>query len=301
MLPEDARDRVLARMRAAQQAICDGLTELDGSPFRESAWERPGGGGGWSRVLEGGSVIEKGGVNVSAVHGVLPPDAAAAMRERKANVPAAATFYATGLSLVLHPLSPQIPTVHANWRFLHVDGGDWWFGGGSDLTPWLLDEADARHFHGVWKAVCDRHPVADHGAFKAACDRYFFNRHRGESRGVGGIFFDDLGGDFDGLFAFVSDCLAHFLDAWVPIATRHGSDAWDEADRLWQLRRRSRYAEFNLVWDRGTLFGLRTDARVESVLMSLPPVCRWDVDVQPRPGTSEERLVEVLRAPRDWV
>jgi coproporphyrinogen III oxidase len=299
VLPDDARSRVIARMRVAQDAICAAISALDGTPFRETAWDRPGGGGGWSRVLEGGPVVEKGGVNVSAVHGALPADAAAAMRERTGRDGNA--FFATGLSLVIHPRSPRVPIVHANWRFLEIDSGDWWFGGGSDLTPCLLDEDDARHFHGVWKAVCDRHAVADHGAMKRACDRYFTNRHRGEARGVGGIFFDDLTGDFEAVLAFVSDGLDHFCPAWLPLAEQHHRDATDEDDRLWQLRRRSRYAEFNLVWDRGTLFGLRTDARVESVLMSLPPLCRWDVDVAPRPGTDEERLVDVLRNPRDWV
>lgn len=294
------RKRMSELVHAVQNEVCAAVTALDGSQFREDVWERPGGGGGWSRVLEGGPIIEKGGVNVSAVHGVLPPEAAKAMRVRRTELPPEPVFFATGISLVLHPRSPRVPTVHANFRYLDVSGGGWWFGGGADLTPWLYDEADATHFHSVWKSTCDRHDVGFYPTFKATCDRYFHLAHRGETRGVGGIFFDDLEGDFDRSFGFVADCARSVVAAWLPIAERRRNVPTDEADRLWQLRRRSRYAEFNLVYDRGTTFGLKTDARVESVLMSMPPLCRWDVDVVPRAGTDEERLVEVLRKPREW-
>ncbi len=286
-----------------QDAICDAVSALDGRAFVEQRWERPGGGGGRSRLLEGGDVIEKGGVNVSIVEGDLPAEAAASMRSRVENLPENPVFHAVGISLVLHPRNPWVPAVHANFRRFAIQGGPWWYGGGADLTPNALDVADAIHFHGVWQAVCRRHAgVADHAAFKAWCDRYFFIGHRGEARGIGGIFFDDVRAETESApLAFVTDCAGSFLDSWLPLAERHHREPVSDADRAWQLHRRSRYAEFNLVYDRGTTFGLRTGARVASVLMSLPPLCTWTGDDPTPPGDAQRALVDVLRKPVDWV
>ncbi|HEX8909476.1 MAG TPA: oxygen-dependent coproporphyrinogen oxidase, partial [Anaeromyxobacteraceae bacterium] len=208
-------------------------------------------------------------------------------------------FAAAGLSVVLHPLSPMVPTTHANFRLI-VQGEKAWFGGGSDLTPFYLFEEDAAHFHRTWRAACDRHDRALYPRLKERCDRYFFLPHRGEARGVGGIFFDDLGGDLRRAHALVLDLAEAFLPAWLPIAERRRGSAHGEPERVWQEIRRGRYVEFNLLHDRGTVFGLETGGRTESILMSLPPRARWMYDHQPAPGSPEARLVEVLRHPRDW-
>jgi len=208
-------------------------------------------------------------------------------------------FYATGVSLVIHPRNPYVPTVHANFRYFEK-GDAWWFGGGADLTPYYLFEEDARHFHATLKAACDRHGAAHYAAFKAACDDYFVIAHRRERRGVGGIFFDYLGGDAEARFAMVADLGKAFLPAYLPIVERRGNTPYGERERAWQLLRRGRYVEFNLVYDRGTLFGLRTDGRIESILMSLPPLARWESLPDPDPASAEAKLLEVLRTPRDW-
>jgi coproporphyrinogen III oxidase len=209
-------------------------------------------------------------------------------------------FTAAGISLVLHPRNPHMPTVHANFRFL-TKGDRRWFGGGADLTPYYPVRADAIHFHQVWKTVCTRHPApVDYAKFKKWCDEYFFLPHRNEARGVGGIFFDYLEGDFDALFNFVRDCGDHFLEAYLPIARRRKDDAYGDAHRRFQEYRRGRYAEFNLIYDRGTTFGLKTGGRVESILMSLPPVVRWIYDYRAEPGSPEAELVEHYLKPRDW-
>jgi coproporphyrinogen III oxidase len=201
---------------------------------------------------------------------------------------------------VLHPRSPMVPTVHANWRFL-TRGARQWFGGGADLTPYYPFRDDVIHFHRTWKRVCDRHPdVADHGRFKKWCDEYFYLVHRNEPRGVGGIFFDYLEGDLAGLFAFVEDCGNHFLDAYLPIARRRKDEPYTEAQRRFQEYRRGRYVEFNLIYDRGTIFGLKTGGRIESILMSLPPVARWVYDFHPQPGSYEAELYDVYLKPHDW-
>jgi coproporphyrinogen III oxidase len=209
-------------------------------------------------------------------------------------------FYATGVSLVLHPRSPRVPTVHANFR--HIAKGDRaWFGGGADLTPYYPVREDVVHFHRTWKAVCDRHAaVADYRAMKEECDRYFHLPHRGETRGVGGIFFDYVGDDLEAVFEFVRDAGDHFLDSFVPIAGRRKDEPYGDREREWQLFRRGRYVEFNLLYDRGTLFGLKTGGRTESILMSLPPQVKWGYDVRPEPGSPEAELVEVYLKPRDW-
>jgi len=201
--------------------------------------------------------------------------------------------------VVLHPVSPRVPTAHVNVRLL-VHGSRAWFGGGADLTPHYLVEEDVRHFHRTWRALCDRHDPAWYPRFKAACDAYFFLPHRGEHRGVGGIFFEDLGGDPWRELEFVAEVGPAFLEAWLPIAGRRRDEPWGEREREWQEIRRGRYVEFNLLHDRGTVFGLETGGRTESILMSLPPVVRWRYDHHPEPGSPESRLLEVIRTPRDW-
>ena len=257
-------------------------------------------------ILADGEVFEKGGVNVSCVYGELSESFAS-------ELPGAGRgFFATGVSLVIHPRSPQVPTVHANFRYLEKGDDDervCWFGGGADLTPWILYEEDAVHFHRTWKNACDRHPIGDYRRFKKWCDDYFYLKHRGERRGVGGIFFDYLGldaergtpADPDEVFTFVRDAADQFVEAYAPIVTRRKGLAYSEADRDWQLRRRSRYVEFNLLYDRGTVFGLRTGGRVESILMSLPNIAHWNYDDRPEPGTAQAELIDVLRNPRDWL
>jgi coproporphyrinogen III oxidase len=281
--------------RALQDRICYGLESADGTGrFREDLWQREGGGGGRTRVLEEGSVFEKAGVNFSDVHGEFSEEFAA-------QVPGEGrAFTATGISLVLHPRNPFVPTVHANFRFL-TKGSKQWFGGGADLTPYYPFRADVIHFHRVWKDVCERHgPPVDYHRFKTWCDEYFFLKHRNEPRGVGGIFFDYLEGDLESLFRFVQDAGDHFLDAYVPIVERRKGLPYTERERAFQEFRRGRYVEFNLIYDRGTLFGLKTGGRIESILMSLPPTVRWLYDFQPEPGSPEAELYAVYLRPRDW-
>ncbi len=277
-----------------QDRICGGLEGLDGQArFREDLWQREGGGGGRTRVLIDGGVFEKAGVNFSAVSGQMAEEFAA-------QVPGSGRdFTAAGISLVLHPSSPLVPTVHANFRFL-TKGDRQWFGGGADLTPYYPFREDVIHFHRTWKAVCDRHgPPVDHARFKKWCDAYFYLAHRAEPRGVGGIFFDYLEGDLEALFAFVRDCGDAFLSAYLPIARRRKDLPWTERQRAFQEFRRGRYVEFNLIYDRGTLFGLKTGGRIESILMSLPPLVRWPYDYRPEPGSPEGQLYDFL-TPRDW-
>lgn len=291
----EQKQRAVALFRDLQDRIAAALEDLDGRQrFREDAWERPGGGGGRSRVLADGGVFEKAGVNFSEVHGEMSPEFAA-------QVPGEGRrFTATGVSLVLHPHSPLVPTVHANFRFL-TKGDNQWFGGGSDLTPYYPYRADVIHFHRVWKRVCGRHgPPVDYPRFKTWCDEYFYLPHRGEARGVGGIFFDYLEGDFDRLLAFVQDCGLAFLDAYLPIARRRKDEAYTAEQRAFQEYRRGRYVEFNLLYDRGTVFGLKTGGRVESILMSLPPRVRWVYDYHPAPGSREAELTDHYLKPRDW-
>jgi coproporphyrinogen III oxidase len=286
-------DAASAYFRDLQDRICTRVAAVDGTSFREDAWERPGGGGGRTRVLADGGVFEKAGVNWSLVHGEMSAELAA-------QVPGSGRqFVATGVSLVLHPRSPMVPTVHANFRFL-VKGDKQWFGGGGDLTPYYPFREDVIHFHRAWKSACDRHPApVDHARFKKWCDEYFYLPHRQEARGVGGIFFDHLEGDFAALFAFVRDAGDSFLPAYLPIVERRNGLPYSERERAFQEYRRGRYAEFNLIYDRGTIFGLKTSGRTESILMSLPPVVRWVYDWRPEPGSREAELYEVLK-PRDW-
>jgi coproporphyrinogen III oxidase len=279
-----------------QNRICAALTQFDGQgSFCEDAWTRPGGGGGRTRVLTGGGVFEKAGVNFSEVFGDMPD----ALAGQLPGDDEGREFTATGLSLVLHPHNPLVPAVHANFRYL-TRGKKWWFGGGADLTPYYPFREDIIHFHKTWKAVCQRHgPPVDYRRFKKWCDEYFYLPHRAEPRGVGGIFFDYLDGNFPALFAFVRDAGDEFLNAYLPIARRRKDEPYTPQQRAWQEFRRGRYVEFNLIYDRGTLFGLKTGGRTESILMSLPPVARWHYDYQAAPGTSEAELIEALQ-PRDW-
>ncbi len=283
-----------AFFRDLQDRLCAGLEAVDGGGrFREDLWQRAGGGGGRTRILVEGGVFEKAGVNFSDVFGEFSEEFAAQVPGEGRD------FTAAGISLVLHPRNPHVPTVHANFRFL-TKGTKQWFGGGSDLTPYYPVREDVIHFHRAWRAVCSRHgPPVDYARFKKWCDDYFHLPHRGEARGVGGIFFDYLEGDFDPLFAFVQDCGNAFLEAYVPIVRRGKDLAYTVEQRAFQEFRRGRYVEFNLLYDRGTLFGLKTGGRVESILMSLPPVVRWHYDYRLEPGSQEAELYEFLK-PRDW-
>ncbi len=286
--------RAVEYFRGLQERICAALEDVDGMPFREDSWQRPGGGGGRTRVLIEGGVFEKAGVNFSEVFGELSPEFANQIPGEGAN------FTATGISLVLHPRSPLVPTVHANFRFLSK-GGRSWFGGGADLTPYYPFLEDVIGFHQTWKSVCTKHaPLVDYRKMKEDCDKYFFLPHRDEPRGVGGIFFDYFEGDLEKIFAFVRAAGDAFTSAYLPIVRRRKDLAYNERQRRFQLFRRGRYVEFNLLYDRGTLFGLKTGGRVESILMSLPPNVRWEYDFQAKPGSPEAELYEVYLKPRDW-
>lgn len=311
MSPGTLRDEVSARMERLHDETTAFFTRLDrGGRFREDRWDRPGGGGGVARVLADGTTFEKAGINRSAVSGVLPPGAAQRLGARGAAAEET-HFYATGVSLVVHPRSPMVPTVHLNVRYFDLADAegrmmDAWFGGGTDLTPTYPFPEDAVHFHRALKAVCDRHHPAFYPRFKAWCDHYFVNTHRGdERRGVGGIFFDNLrdgegGLDAERLLAFVMDVGGALPAAYEPIVERRRDLPYGERERRFQLARRGRYVEFNLVHDRGTVFGLQTNARIESVLMSLPPLAAWEYAPEYAPGSFEAELMAMLE-PRDWV
>lgn len=298
------REEMTHLVRSRQDEICGALAELDGTEFRSDEWEREGGGGGTSRIIQDGNVFEKAGVNVSVVEGELSEEAA---REMGGGTHIEdLSFFAAGLSMVLHPYNPMAPTFHANYRYFERgeegEPGGWWFGGGSDLTPAYLFEEDARHFHKTLKETCDDHDPGYYPEFKEWCDEYFYIDHRGEHRGVGGIFFDNLNdGPQEELYAFVEDCADSILPSYMPIVERRHGMAYEDHQRRWQRLRRGRYVEFNLVYDRGTKFGLRTGGRTESILMSLPLHARWEYDHRADPDSPEARMLEVLEEPRDWV
>jgi coproporphyrinogen III oxidase len=277
-----------------QERICAALEEVDGGArFREDCWERPGGGGGRTRVISEGNVFEKGGVNFSQVFGEFPPDFARQLPGDGVH------FTAVGISLVIHPRSPLVPTVHANFRFL-TQGNKGWFGGGADLTPYYPYREDVIHFHKVWKRVCQRHAaVANYAEMKKACDEYFYLKHRQEARGVGGIFFDYAEAS-EAMFAFVREAGDAFLESYLPIVQRRKDLPYTPQQRWFQEYRRGRYVEFNLIYDRGTVFGLRTQGRIESILMSLPPVVRYVYDYRPEPGSREAELTEYWLIPQNW-
>jgi coproporphyrinogen III oxidase len=284
-----------------QNRIVARLTELDGIAFRRDSWQREAGGGGTSCVIENGHLFERGGVNFSHVMGErLPPSASAGRPEL-----AGRSFQAMGVSLVLHPRNPYVPTVHLNVRFFLAEQAGaqpvWWFGGGMDLTPYYGFEEDAVHFHRTCRAALAPFGAQWHPRFKQWCDEYFHLKHRGEPRGVGGVFFDDLSEPgFDTSFAMMRGVGDGFLDAYVPIVERRRQIAYGERERDFQAYRRGRYVEFNLVFDRGTLFGLQTGGRTESILMSLPPIVKWRYDWQPEAGSAEAQLYEKFLRPRDW-
>lgn len=295
MRRQEHHRRAVAHFQDLQDRLCTALEQLDGqATFRQDVWERPGGGGGRSRVLSNGGVFEKAGVNFSEVFGQFSEEFAAQIPGQGLE------FTATGISLVLHPRSPMVPTVHANFRYL-TKGEKEWFGGGADLTPYYPFREDVIHFHRTWKRVCTAHRgVADYPRLKQWCDEYFFLAHRGEPRGVGGIFFDYLETEWEATFAFVRACGDAFLEAYAPIVQRRRNEPYGPREKAFQELRRGRYVEFNLLYDRGTMFGLKTGGRVESILMSLPPVVRWQYDYRPEPGSREAELFEVYLPPRDW-
>lgn len=287
-----------------QDRITKALEDLDGkATFKQDIWKRSEGGGGRTRTMEDGAVIEKGGVNISAVHGVLPKSMQAYFNVGDVD------FYACGLSLVIHPKNPMAPTVHANWRYFEMYDKqgvilDQWFGGGQDLTPYYLFESDATHFHNVCKRVCDAHDTSFYPEYKHKCDAYFYNAHRGEARGIGGLFFDYCKASekrtIKNWFDFVTDVGDSFLEAYLPILERRKDSSYTLKNCDWQQIRRGRYVEFNLVHDKGTLFGLKTNGRIESILMSLPPKVQWRYDHHPEEHSTEALLIEVLKSPKDW-
>ncbi|TCK67731.1 coproporphyrinogen oxidase [Winogradskyella wandonensis] len=305
MQDQKIKDKFYDYIQNLQDQITSRLEEVDGlARFHEDLWNRPEGGGGRTRVIENGRVFEKGGVNISAVHGELPKTMQQHFGVKDAN------FFACGLSLVLHPKNPMVPTVHANWRYFEMydangNIADQWFGGGQDLTPYYLFEDDAKHFHQTCKTACDRHNPEFYAKYKARCDEYFYNAHRNEARGIGGLFFDYCKAtdemSMNDWFNFVTEVGDSFLEAYVPIVEKRKDLDYSKMQRDWQEIRRGRYVEFNLVHDKGTLFGLKTNGRIESILMSLPPHVQWVYDHQPEPGSEEEKLIKVLQEPKEWL
>jgi len=299
------KDKFSAYIEQLQDRITDCLEKTDGKArFVEDVWSRKEGGGGRTRVIENGAVFEKGGVNISKVHGALPESMQKYLGVSKAN------FFACGLSLVMHPKNPMVPTVHANWRYFELYDKennivDQWFGGGQDLTPYYLFEEDAVHFHQTCKQACDKHRPEFYGNYKKKCDTYFRNTHRNEARGIGGLFFDYCRADetfsLDNWYEFVTEVGDSFLDSYTPIVEKRKELKYTSEQRNWQEIRRGRYVEFNLVHDKGTLFGLKTNGRIESILMSLPPTVQWKYDHHPEKGSEEEKLIEVLQHPKDWI
>ncbi len=297
------RGAVREWLTGLQQRLVDAIEQADGrGRFGRDRWDRPGGGGGESRVLKAGALIEQGGVNFSDVAGEQLPAAATQGRPTLAGAP----FSGMGVSLVLHPLNPHVPTTHLNLRFFLAEPAGaapaWWFGGGFDLTPCYPVLEDVRHWHRTARAACTDCPVGTWERYKAWCDRYFFLPHRNETRGVGGLFFDDLNDwGFEACFAFAQRAGEAFLEAYLPIVERRRGAHFGAREREFQLYRRGRYAEFNLLYDRGTLFGLQSGGRTESILMSLPPLARWEYGWQPEPGSPEEALARDWLRPRDWL
>ena len=321
--PENAKDRVRQMMQGLQDEICQALEQVDGvGKFRQDAWEREEGGGGRSRVMRDGDVFEQGGVGFSEVWGThLPPSILAQRPDAEGH-----RWFATGTSMVLHPRNPYVPTVHLNYRYFEA-GPVWWFGGGIDLTPYYPFAEDVKQFHLTMKQAADSHNPEYYPVFKRWCDEYFYLKHRNETRGVGGIFFDYQDGQgqlyrgsdpegpagkynqqigkpsprsWEDIFSFARDCGKAFLPAYLPIVEKRREMEYSDRQRNFQLYRRGRYVEFNLVYDRGTIFGLQTNGRTESILMSLPPLVRWEYGYQPEPNTPESELYETYLKPQDW-
>ncbi|MBP6334077.1 MAG: oxygen-dependent coproporphyrinogen oxidase [Bacteroidia bacterium] len=295
------KEAIASEFMYAQDRICSSLELLDGSKtFHEDPWVRPEGGGGRSRIIERGKVIEKGGVNFSKVFGEVP----AFMKAETKKTKEAKIFFATGVSIVIHPLSPWVPIIHMNIRYFENDNGDSWFGGGIDLTPHYVDPVDAKYFHQSLKELCSLHQVADYSVFKKEADDYFFIRHREETRGIGGIFFDHLRpgthGTKEQLLAFVLGLANLFSPLYTELVQRKMKLSYGEPEKKWQHLRRGRYVEFNLVYDRGTKFGLETNGRTESILMSLPPIAYWEYNFVPGPASKEHETTSLLRKGIDW-
>ena len=300
------RERVFEVMRQGQTKLIAAFEAVDGAAtFHPHDWQRPGGGGGWARALVDGAVFEKAGVNVSAVMGERVPPSLAKQHPGTEGKP----WFACGISMVLHPQNPYVPAFHANYRYFEVgaEGTEneiWWFGGGADMTPSYASEEDIRHFHTTLKAQCERHVQADYDTFKKTCDDYFYIKHRHEMRGVGGIFFDELSpvgqGDWEADLLHQEDGINTILEAYLPIVKKRKAVPYGEREKTWQLYRRGRYAEFNLVYDRGTLFGLQTNGNIEAILMSMPPQANWIFNYTPEAGSAEAKMLEYLQ-PRDWV
>lgn len=299
------KDKFFNYIQNLQNKITSALEEVDGkAKFKEDEWQRQEGGGGKTRVIQNGNVFEKGGVNISAVHGPLPKSMQQYFKVEDVD------FFACGLSLVIHPVNPMVPTVHANWRYFEMldksgNRVDQWFGGGLDLTPYYLFEEDAKHFHQTCKTACDKHDASFYPKYKKQCDDYFWNAHRHEARGIGGLFFDYLKSNetqsIEDWYNFVTEVGDSFLEAYLPIVEKRKDLAFTKAQRDWQEIRRGRYVEFNLVHDKGTLFGLKTNGRIESILMSLPPHVQWRYDHEPEKNSPEEELIKILQEPRNWV
>lgn len=320
--PHNSRERAKELVLSLQDEICSGLETIDGKGrFLEESWERPEGGGGRSRVMTEGNIFEQAGVNFSEVHGKeLPPSIINQRPEAKGH-----PWFATGTSMVLHPRNPYLPTVHLNYRYFEA-GPVWWFGGGADLTPFYPYLSDARHFHKVHQEACDSVNPSLHKVYKHWCDEYFFLKHRNETRGIGGIFYDYQDGSgtiykgqnlegkaalnsnkigncplsWEELFSLAKACGKAFLPAYLPIIEKRHKQTYDDRERQFQLYRRGRYVEFNLVWDRGTIFGLQTNGRTESILMSLPPLARWEYGFKASPHSRESLLTELFTKPQEW-
>tara|TARA_Y100001970_G_scaffold294194_1_gene448284 strand:- start:6945 stop:7973 length:1029 start_codon:yes stop_codon:yes gene_type:complete len=321
--PKNSREKAQKLVKGLQDSICNGLETIDekGS-FQEESWERPEGGGGRSRVMKNGSIFEQAGVNFSEVQGDKLPNSIVSQRPEAKDHP----WFATGTSMVLHPRNPFIPTVHLNYRYFEA-GPVWWFGGGADLTPFYPFFADAKHFHNEHKKACEKFGDGIHDVFKLWCDEYFFLKHRNETRGIGGIFFDYQDGSgelykgqnqksaaavysesignvnmsWDELFNLAKSCGEAFLPAYEPIVKKRKLIDFNDSQRNFQLYRRGRYVEFNLVWDRGTIFGLQTNGRTESILMSLPPLVRWEYAFKAAKNSREELLTKIFTKPQDWL
>ncbi|KAM8716352.1 hypothetical protein ACLKA7_003261 [Drosophila subpalustris] len=308
---DNMRHRMELMIMEIQAQFCRALEteEYSGQKFKVDRWMRQEGGGGVTCVLQDGDVFEKAGVNVSVVTGSLPPAAVQQMRARGKELTenVKLPFFASGVSAVIHPRNPHVPTIHFNYRYFEVELPDgtkqWWFGGGTDLTPYYLDESDARHFHKTLKSACDEHDTTYYPKFKKWCDDYFHIKHRNESRGIGGIFFDDIDEpNQEAAFNFVTGCARAVTPSYLPLVQKHKNDAYGNKERQWQLLRRGRYVEFNLIYDRGTKFGLYTPgARYESILMSLPLHARWEYMHAPNEKSKEYDLVQVLQNPKEWV
>lgn len=295
------KEAIALAYKQIQDEICQALERLDGSAqFEEELWQREGGGGGCTRIIQNGSVLEKGGVNFSAVHGKLPESIKKAFGTDEED------FFATGVSIVIHPNNPWVPIIHMNIRYFELNEQMRWFGGGIDLTPHYVNELEAQFFHQQLKSVCDKHNPTFYDEFKKWADDYFFIRHREETRGIGGVFYDKLntartGMSMEDIFAFSCDLGRSFAPTYTALVEKNRNKTYNEAQKNWQLIRRGRYVEFNLVWDSGTKFGLETNGRIESILMSLPAQANWVYDHRPEEGSEEAKTLSLLRKGINWI